>query len=74
MVPVPKQFTQSDRTKVPVLDFIRENWLSRAPNPEVYHKITILKSRSISEDEHHTFWIPWKNQKWYLKHGIHEYG
>ena len=55
VVPVPKQFTQSDRTKLPVLDFIRENWLPDSSNPETYRKTAILKSRSISEDDHKRF-------------------
>ena len=55
VIPVPKQFTRYDRTKMPILDFIRKNCLPDSPNPEVYHKTTILKSRSISEDEHQHF-------------------
>ena len=39
VLPVPKQFTQSDETEQPLLDFVGKN------------SATILKSRSISEDE-----------------------
>ena len=53
--PVPKQFTKSDKTKIPLLDFIKEKWLPRTSSPEIYRRTTILKSRSISEDEHRNF-------------------
>ena len=53
--PVPKQFTKSDKTQTPILNFIREKRLLHNPNPEVDLKTTILKSRSISEDEHRHF-------------------
>ena len=43
VLPVPKQFTQSDEAKQPLLDFVENNYA------------TILKSRSISEDECHNF-------------------
>lgn len=55
LFPVPKQFMQFDKTRGTILDFIEENLLPSTPNPEVYHKTTILKSRSISEDEHEYF-------------------
>ena len=56
VIPVPKQFTRYDRTRLPILDFIEKNYcLADIPNPEIYHKTTILKSRSISEDEHQHF-------------------
>ena len=43
VLPVPRQFAQSDKTKQSLLDFVGENYA------------TILKSRSISEDECHNF-------------------
>ncbi|MDE0315079.1 MAG: hypothetical protein OXM61_09265, partial [Candidatus Poribacteria bacterium] len=55
LFPVPKQFIQSNKTKGAILDFIEENFLSRTPNPEVYRRTTVLKSRSISEDKHQHF-------------------
>ena len=51
VIPVPKQFTQSDITKVPIW----ENCLPDSSNPETYRRTTILKSRSISEDDHKRF-------------------
>ena len=46
--PVPKQFTQTDGTTESILRFIAENYLPLG-------KTTILKSRSISEDEYQLF-------------------
>ena len=53
--PVPKQFMRSDKTKLPILDFIQKNYLPRDLNPAIYSLTTILKSRSASEDEHRRF-------------------
>ena len=55
VLPVPRQFIQSDKTKRPILDFIKENYLPRHLGPQVHQKATILKSRSVSEDEHQHF-------------------
>ena len=43
VLPVPKQFTQSDEMKQPLLNFVEKNYA------------TILRSRSISEDERQLF-------------------
>ena len=53
--PVPKQFIQSDKTKLPILDLIKENYLPRHLGPQIHQRATILKSRSVSEDEHQHF-------------------
>ena len=53
--PVPKQFMRSDRTKLPILDFIEKNYSSRYLTPEICSSTTILKSRSLSEDEQQDF-------------------
>ena len=55
MIPVPKQFTQSDKTKLSILNLIKENYLPHLSNLEIHRRTTILKSRSISEDEHEHF-------------------
>ena len=55
VLPVPRQFIQSDKTKLPILDFIKENYLPRHLGPQIHQKATILKSRSVSEDEHQHF-------------------
>ena len=57
VIPVPKQFAQSDKTKQLTLDFIEANYVPRYSNPEIYHHTTILKSRSISQDEHRHFCV-----------------
>lgn len=54
-IPIPKQFAQSEGTVQMARDFIVENHVPRYSNPESYHHTTILKSRSISEDEHQHF-------------------
>ena len=54
VIPIPKQFAQSAKTKRPTLEFIRANYLPNDSSPKVYHDLT-LKSRSISEDEHQLF-------------------
>ena len=51
VLPIPKQFAQSDKTKQLTQDFIAANYVSDCSNPEVYQCTTILKSHSISEDE-----------------------
>ena len=53
--PVPKQFMQSDKTKLPILDFVEKNYSPRDSNPETYSPTTILKSRSVYEDEQRDF-------------------
>ena len=53
--PVPKQFTLSDETRLPILNLITENHLPRHSNLEIYRRTMILKSRSISEVEHQHF-------------------
>ena len=50
VLPVPKQFTQFDQTKRLVLDLIEKK-----SNPGIYDYTTVLKSRSISEEEHQHF-------------------
>lgn len=54
-IPIPKQFAQSDKTMQLAQDFIAENHVPRYSNPEIYHYTTILRSRSISKDEHRQF-------------------
>ena len=54
VIPIPKQFAQSAKTKRPTLEFITANYLTNDSSPKVYHDLT-LKSRSISEDEHQLF-------------------
>ena len=55
VIPIPKQFAQSDKTMQLTRDFIQENHVPHYSNPEIYHYTTILKSRSISEDEQQQF-------------------
>ena len=55
VIPVPKQFARFDKTKQLALDVIEANHVPHYSNPEIYHFTTILKSRSISEDEHKHF-------------------
>ena len=55
VLPVPKQFTQSDKMKQPILDLVEENYLPRHSTPQLHHRTIILKSRSISENEHQHF-------------------
>ena len=56
VIPIPKQFAQSDSMRQLAHDFITANHVPRYLNPEIYHHTTILKSRSISEDEHRHFY------------------
>ena len=51
VIPIPKQFAQCDKTVQLARDFISLNYVPHHSNPEIYHRTTILKSRSISEDE-----------------------
>ena len=51
VIPIPKQFARCDKTMQLVQDFISANYVPHHSNPEIYHHTTILKSRSISEDE-----------------------
>ena len=53
--PVPKQFMRSDRTKGPILDLIKKNYSPRDLRSAIYFRSTILKSRSVSEDEQRDF-------------------
>ena len=46
--PIPKQYTQSDESKESILEFVAENYLP-------LEHTTILKSRSVSEDEYLPF-------------------
>ena len=55
VIPIPKQFAQSGKTKQLTRDFIAENHIPHYSNPEIYHHTTLLKSRSISEDQHRQF-------------------
>ena len=55
VIPVPKQFTRFEKTKQLILDFIEANYVPHHSNPDIYHHTTILKSRSISEDEYQHF-------------------
>lgn len=52
VVPVPKQFAEYDKTKQHALDFIEANHATHNANSKIYYDTTILKSRSISEDDH----------------------
>ena len=55
VIPVPKQFIRFEKTQQLILDFIKANHIPHHSNPEIYHHTTILKGRSISEDEHQHF-------------------
>ena len=55
VIPVPKQFAQSDKTEQLVLNFIEANYIPRDPDAQIHYNTTILKSRSISEDERRLF-------------------
>ena len=54
VIPVPKQFAQSGKTKHPTLEFLRANGIRNDLPPELYHDI-MQTSRSISEEEHQHF-------------------
>ncbi|MDE0042081.1 MAG: hypothetical protein OXT74_08595, partial [Candidatus Poribacteria bacterium] len=56
VIPVPKQFAQFDKTREHALHFIEANHVPHYSNSEIYRDTTILKSRSISEDEHLHFY------------------
>ncbi|MDE0184680.1 MAG: hypothetical protein OXP71_04405 [Candidatus Poribacteria bacterium] len=55
VIPVPKQFARFDKTKQLILNFIEQNYVPHHANPEIFQYTTILKSRSISKDEHKHF-------------------
>ena len=55
VIPVPKQFTKLKKTKQFIRNFIEANHVPHHSNPEIYHRTTILRGRSISEDEHQHF-------------------
>ena len=55
VLPVPKQFTRSDETKLPILKLIEKEHLPHLPNLEIHRRPIILKGRSISQDEHEHF-------------------
>lgn len=55
VLPIPKQFANSDKMQQLAWKFIEENHVPRYLNSKVYQRTTILKSRSISEDEHWHF-------------------
>ncbi len=48
VLPIPKQFTESNETKESILNFITKNYMPLS-------RTTILKSRSISEGEYQSF-------------------
>ena len=50
VIPIPKQFIHLDQTNRIALDLIKRN-----PNSRTHDDLTILKSRSITEDEHRQF-------------------
>ena len=59
--PIPYQFIQSGETSQHILDFAGENYLSKGPEYEIYgrtniyDRVPILESRSISKSEHQYF-------------------
>jgi hypothetical protein len=55
VIPVPKQASESDKTKQLALSFIEENFFPDRFNPQIYHNTTLLKSRSISKKEIENF-------------------
>lgn len=55
VLPVPKQFTRSDETKLPILKLIEKEHLPHLPNLANHRRTMILKGRSISQDEHEHF-------------------
>ena len=67
--PIPYQFMQSDETTQHILDFAKENYLSKGPEYEIYGKtniydrVPILKSRSISKSKYQHFWDSLKESK-----------
>lgn len=63
--PIPYQFMQSDETTQHILNFAKEHYLSKGPEYEIhgrtniYDKVPILESRSISKSTHqHLFDLP----------------
>lgn len=55
VIPIPQQFADSDKTKSLARNFVEVNFRPLRSNPEIYHGTTVLKSRSISEEEHEHF-------------------
>ena len=55
VLPIPKQFTRSDETRLPILNLITESYLPRSSNLATHLRTTVLKSRFISEAEHQHF-------------------
>ena len=59
--PIPYQFMQSDETTQHILNFAKENYLSKGPEYEIYgrtniyDRVPILESRSISKSKHQHF-------------------
>ena len=59
--PIPYQFIQSGETSQHILDFAKENYLSKGPEYEIYgrtniyDRVPILKSRSIRKSKHRHF-------------------
>jgi len=51
VIPVPKQASESEKTIQLVLDFIENNYIPYRHNPEMFYNTTLLKSRSVTEDE-----------------------
>jgi len=51
VIPVPKQASESEKTKELAVSFIEENFFSDRFNPQIYHNTTLLKSRSVSKKE-----------------------
>lgn len=55
VLPVPKQFAHLDKMKKFTEDIITANYTPYYSNQAIYNRTTILKSRSISEDENRCF-------------------
>ena len=53
--PVPKQFTRSDTTRLPILNLITDSHLPRGSNLATHLRTMVLKSRFVSEAEHQYF-------------------
>jgi len=49
--PIPKQASKFDNVKELLVDIIEENFYPDRFNPNIYHSITFIKSRSISMNE-----------------------
>ena len=55
VVPLPKQVAHVDTIRNFAVDFINQNYYPLKNNPSVHHQPTLLKSRSISQNEFQTF-------------------